>query len=167
MLQLRKLLIFLAARRRHPAQASAKGSLRQFRVPFAWAAVNPNLGLASEDRGGSTHLSPMRAPDRSLRTQLWNLAERRRYLAGLDALVRSLRSDAERLTAAAAQSNDPEGREAARAGREIVERSITDLEAQLAAARTAVAEALLAVKHHETAGRTRTAHARTRRPRRR
>jgi hypothetical protein len=108
----------------------------------------------------------MRAPERSLRTQLWNLAERRRYLAGLDALALSLRGDAERLRAMTA-AGSPAERRAALAGQEMVERSIADVEARLAAARTAVAEALLAVKRQEAAGLGRAALARTARPRRR
>ena len=109
----------------------------------------------------------MRAPERSLRTQLWNLAERRRYLAGLDALALSLRGDAERLRVAASASGNLAERQAALAGQEMVERSIADVETRLAAARNAVAEAALAVKRHQAAGRIRALHGRAPRPRRR
>jgi len=109
----------------------------------------------------------MRAPERSLRSQLWLLAERRRYLAGLEALAASLHSDAQRLRDEADHAGDAGEREAAQAGRWIVERSIAEVEIRLTAARSAVAETMQTVKRHELSGRKRTRQARPRRPQRR
>ena len=94
----------------------------------------------------------MRAAERSLRSHLWQLAERRRYLAGLEALAASLDGDVMRLREEAERAEDGDAREAALAGREIVARSIAEVESQLAAARAAVAEAAVAVKRHDRAG---------------
>ncbi len=120
----------------------------------------------------------MSALDSLIRVHRWQLDERRRYLAGLDALAVRLRTDAQRLQ----EESESEARAAGlslQAGaayplflrtlferRKKLERSIAEVEAQIGEAREAVSEAFREVKRYELAAANRVRDARTRLARR-
>lgn len=98
-----------------------------------------------------------------LRLHRWRLQERQEYLAGLESLLERLRNDAHRLedeVAVADRAAGPEEGDRAEPTpfvqrlverRRKIERSVTELESQIAAAQGAVDAALQEVKHAEGA----------------
>jgi flagellar protein FliJ len=120
----------------------------------------------------------MSALESLIRVHRWQLDERRRYLAGLDALAEKLRADAERLRLEAENEARAAGL-SLQAGaayplfirglierRQKIERSIAEVEAQIAEARDAVTEAFSEVKRYELAVANRRRDARARLARR-
>ena len=120
----------------------------------------------------------MSALDTLIRVHRWQLDERRRYLAGLDGLATRLRADSQRL-------QDEAESEARAAGlsleagaayplfigplierRKQLERSIAEVEAQIAEAHEAVTTAFQEVKRYELAVANRTREGRERLARR-
>ncbi|MGH7094219.1 MAG: hypothetical protein ACREFB_11870 [Stellaceae bacterium] len=94
-----------------------------------------------------------------LRLHRWRLQERQDYLAGLESLLERLRDDARRLQEEAAE-NDRERHDGAAYPQLLrplverktkIERSITEVESQIAEAQSAVNLALQEVKHGEAA----------------
>jgi len=120
----------------------------------------------------------MSALDTLIRVHRWQLDERRRYLAGLDGLASRLRADAERLQ----EEADAEARAAGlslQAGaayplfiaalierRNKIERSIAEVDIQIAEAREAVSVAFQEVKRYELAAANRAREGRERLARR-
>ena len=109
----------------------------------------------------------MSALDTLIRVHRWQLDERRRYLAGLDSLASRLRADAQRLQDEAQEEARAAGLSSQAAAayppyiralierREKLERSIAEVEGQIAAAHEAVTEAYQEVKRYELAAATR------------
>ena len=98
-----------------------------------------------------------------LRLHRWRLQERQDYLAGLESLLERLRSDARRLQDETAEGGRVFGRAIDEGGdvpplvrplierQRKIERSIAELEHQIADARAAVTAARQEVRHRETA----------------
>jgi hypothetical protein len=95
-----------------------------------------------------------------LRLHRWRLQERQEYLAGLESLMERLRADAARLREEIAESEAVTGYAANRGGplrylvplierRTKIERSMAEIEAQIAEARELVETAQQEVKHAE------------------
>jgi flagellar FliJ protein len=109
----------------------------------------------------------MSALETLIRVHRWQLDERRRYLAGLDSLAARLRADAQRLHEEAEEEAGAAGlsHEAASAypayirvlieRRQKLERSIVEVEAQIAEAHEAVSDAYQEVKRYELAAANR------------
>jgi hypothetical protein len=105
----------------------------------------------------------MNVRENLLRLYRWRLQERQDYLAGLESLRERLRNDAHRLQEDAAEGASPAAFAGNNAGnypllvrplierQRKIERSIAEVERQIADARAAVTVAFQEVRHRETA----------------
>ncbi|HYM74306.1 MAG TPA: hypothetical protein VET89_15085 [Stellaceae bacterium] len=96
----------------------------------------------------------MNAHKNSNRLQHWQLAERKRYLAELESLADRLRADAERLSGRISEAGGTAAANLARSAfirplverRDKLQRSIAEIDTQIAEAREAVAVAQREIK---------------------
>jgi flagellar export protein FliJ len=114
----------------------------------------------------------VRALESLIRLHRWRLDERRRQLAELEGFAERLRQDRRRLEAELADEQAAAGRSfegqlaypgylrRVRERRTILDRSLAETEAQIAAAREALGEAFQELKRHEIAQASRDFHQR-------